>query len=58
MSNEMNKNQTTQNQYELTEKYVINPSDNNYANINPNIDSQQPTILPQGVILIPIQNNE
>ena len=40
------------------EKYVINPSDNNYANINPNIDSQQPTILPQGVILIPIQNNE
>ena len=50
MSNEMNKNQTTQNQYELTEKYVINPRDKNYANNNQNINSQQKIILPQGVI--------
>ena len=57
MSNEINKNQMTQNQYELTEKYTINQNDNNYANINPNY---QPAILPQNqnILIIPIPNNE
>ena len=57
MSNEINKNQMTQNQYELTEKYTINPNENNYENINPNY---QQVIAPpnQNILIIPIPNNE
>ncbi len=57
MSNEINKNQMTQNQYELTEKYTINPNENNYENINPNY--QQVIVPPnQNILIIPIPNNE
>ena len=44
MSNDPNQNQINQNQYETTEKYTINPNENNYAYINPNTNFQQTII--------------
>ena len=40
MSNDPNQNQINQNQYETTEKYTINPNENNYVYINPNTNFQ------------------
>ena len=66
MSNDPNQNQINQNQYETTEKYTINPNENNYAYINPNTNFQQTIIqidekniqTNDKILIIPISNNE